>query len=71
MREEDGSGLLVPPADPDALADALLRVLATKALRGDLAARALAASRRFDVRTSVDAMQALYDELLAGGAPGR
>lgn len=65
---EDGvSGLLVPPGDPAALAAALDRAAADPALRAALGRRALEASRRYDVRACVDAMQALYDELLAGG----
>jgi len=64
--EEDAIGLLVAPADPGALADALERVLVTPSLRQDLARRALAASRRYDVRACVDQMQQLYDEVLAG-----
>jgi glycosyltransferase involved in cell wall biosynthesis len=64
---EDGvTGVLVPPADADALAGGLDRVLGDPALRAALGARALAASRRYDVRTCVDEMQALYDEILAG-----
>jgi len=62
---EDGvSGLLVPPRDPVALAAALERALSDDALRQALGASALAASRRYDVRACVDAMQSLYDELL-------
>jgi glycosyltransferase involved in cell wall biosynthesis len=65
---EDGvSGLLVPPGDAAALAAALDRAAADPALRAALGRRALEASRRYDVRACVDAMQALYDELLAGG----
>jgi glycosyltransferase involved in cell wall biosynthesis len=64
---EDGvTGVLVPPADAAALADGLERVLADEALRAALSRQALAASRRYDVRTCVDAMQALYDDLLGG-----
>jgi glycosyltransferase involved in cell wall biosynthesis len=63
---EDGvTGVLVPPADADALAGALERVLGDAALRAALGRQALAASRRYDVRTCVDAMQAFYDDLLA------
>ncbi len=65
---EDGvSGLLVPPGDAGALAGALDRVTADAALRDGLGRRALEASRRYDVRTCVDEMQRLYDELLADG----
>jgi glycosyltransferase involved in cell wall biosynthesis len=64
---EDGvTGVLVPPADAAALADGLERVLSDAALRAALGRQALAASRRYDVRTCVDQMQAFYDDLLAG-----
>jgi glycosyltransferase involved in cell wall biosynthesis len=59
------SGLLVPPADPAALAAALERTLADAALRARLADAAREASRRYDVRACVASMQAFYDELLA------
>lgn len=59
------SGLLVPPADPAALAAALERTLADPALRERLASAAREASRRYDVRACVASMQAFYDELLA------
>jgi glycosyltransferase involved in cell wall biosynthesis len=59
------SGLLVPPADPAALAAALERTLADAALRERLADAAREASRRYDVRACVASMQAFYDELLA------
>ncbi len=63
---DDGvTGLLVPPADAAALADGLEHVLGDGALRAALGHHALAASRRYDVRTCVDAMQAFYDDLLA------
>ena len=65
---EDGvTGVLVAPADALALADGLERVLGDAALREALGRQALAVSRRYDVRACVDAMQALYDELLGGG----
>jgi glycosyltransferase involved in cell wall biosynthesis len=63
---EDGvTGVLVPPADAGALAAGLERVLCDGALRAALGRQALAASRRYDVRTCVDAMEAFYDDLLA------
>jgi glycosyltransferase involved in cell wall biosynthesis len=63
---EDGvTGLLVPPADASSLAAGLDRVLADPPLREGLGRRALEASRRFDVRTCVDQMEAFYDDLLA------
>jgi len=65
---EDGvSGLLVPPADAEALAGALERVATNAELRGALGRRALEESRRYDVQACVEQMQALYDQLLAEG----
>jgi glycosyltransferase involved in cell wall biosynthesis len=62
---EDGdTGLLVPPEDADALAEALVRVLGDPELRAGLGRRALEASRRYDVRSCVAQMEALYDEVL-------
>ncbi len=68
--EDTGGGMLVPPADPAALADALEQLLASAERRRALAARAREASRLYDVRACVDQMQQLYDELLAGRAAG-
>ena len=63
---EDGvSGLLVPPADAEALAGALERVVTDADLRGALGRRALEESRRYDVQACVEQMQALYDQVLA------
>ena len=65
---EDGvTGVLVPPADAAALASGLDRVLGDATLREGLGRRALAASRRYDVRACVDEMQDFYDDLLSGG----
>ncbi len=61
---EDGvTGLLVPPADAEGLAQAILRVLGDDALRSRLSAGAREASRRYDVRTCVDQMQQVYEEV--------
>ncbi|MEM9555764.1 MAG: glycosyltransferase [Acidobacteriota bacterium] len=63
-------GLLVPPADPDALATALERLLGDDALRRRLAT---AARRRVEDEFSLDVMarrhQELYSELLEMKAP--
>jgi glycosyltransferase involved in cell wall biosynthesis len=65
---EDGvSGLLVPPADAEALAGALERVVRNAELRGALGRRALEESRRYDVQACVEQMQTLYDQVLAEG----
>lgn len=61
--EDEVSGLLVPPADEDALADALGRLLADPALRARLgaAARARAASH-FDIELQVRRLSELVAE---------
>jgi glycosyltransferase involved in cell wall biosynthesis len=64
---EDGvSGLLVPPGDAAALETTLNRALADAGLRASLGRQALEASRAYDVRSCVQQMQALYDEVLEG-----
>jgi glycosyltransferase involved in cell wall biosynthesis len=59
------TALLVPPRDPPALAAALGRVVDDATLRRSLAGNARAASTRYDIRTCVAGMEALYDEVLA------
>jgi glycosyltransferase involved in cell wall biosynthesis len=67
--DADRTALLVPPRDPEALADALLRAVSDASLRSHLAANALAESRRYDIRECVAQMQDLYDEVLAAARP--
>jgi glycosyltransferase involved in cell wall biosynthesis len=66
LREVVGdAGLLVPPEDPAALGGALSRFSADGALRAALGARGRARARaRFDIRSTVGAYEALYQELL-------
>jgi glycosyltransferase involved in cell wall biosynthesis len=62
---EDGvTGLLVPPGDAAALGAALDRVLGEAGLREALGRQAFEASRAYDVRSCVEQMEALYDEVL-------
>lgn len=62
---EDGrTALLVPPADAEALAGALARVLADGELAARLARAARAESEKYDIGRCVEQMQALYDEVL-------
>jgi glycosyltransferase involved in cell wall biosynthesis len=63
--ENGVTALLVPPRDPAALAAALGRVVDDATLRRSLAGNARAASSRYDIRTCVAGMEALYDEVLA------
>jgi glycosyltransferase involved in cell wall biosynthesis/SAM-dependent methyltransferase len=60
------SGLLVPPDDPDALADALERVLADGGLRRRLAAGARPAAAEFDLSRSTARLRRLFRD----GPPG-
>jgi glycosyltransferase involved in cell wall biosynthesis len=62
--DHEVTGLLVPPADPPALAAALLRVLGDAGLARSLARRAREASSQYDVAECVHRMEALYDEVL-------
>ncbi|MCS7065424.1 MAG: glycosyltransferase, partial [Fimbriimonadales bacterium] len=58
------NGLLVPPGDPSALAEAVLRILKDRALATELAANARALADRFDIRHTVARTAQLYRKLL-------
>jgi L-malate glycosyltransferase len=60
------TGLLVPPADPAALTDALARLLVDPRAAAEMGARAYAAARsRFHVSAVLPTLEALYVSLLA------
>jgi glycosyltransferase involved in cell wall biosynthesis len=62
----DGAqALLVPPRDPAALADGLLRLLGDPELRARMGTAARARSLDFDIRKAVRRMEQVYAELLA------
>lgn len=64
---EDGPGVLVPPGDPEALAQALVRVLRDHRLGEELGSSAAAHVRsRFSMQAMLDAYEALYLEALGG-----
>lgn len=58
------SGLVVPPADSAALADALLKMIADADLRAAYAAEALKAAQRYGWEKHTAEVQALYEQLL-------
>lgn len=57
------AGVLVPPEDPAALADALRRVAADRALRATLVDAGLRRSKQFDIRRTAEAYESLYREV--------
>jgi glycosyltransferase involved in cell wall biosynthesis len=64
---DESSGLLVPPADPAALALALGRVAADQALRRTMSDAACRRARRFDLAHSIDAHVSAYARLRGRG----
>ena len=64
--EDRVHGLLVPPGDVQALAQAIVRVLTQRELAVAMGQRGQASVReRFNVQQYVDGVQAVYDDLLA------
>jgi Glycosyl transferases group 1 len=59
-------GILTPLGDPDAMGDALLRLINDDRLRGSMAAAALASSTRYDPAPIAERYEQLFDELAAG-----
>lgn len=57
---EGVDGILVPPGDPVALADALERVVVDDGLRASMAAASASAAASFDAREAVRRVEALY-----------
>jgi glycosyltransferase involved in cell wall biosynthesis len=65
------SALLVPPRDPDALADALETLLRDPERRRAMAAAAAERLDEFTVERAVERVAELYEELLAAKGRGR
>jgi glycosyltransferase involved in cell wall biosynthesis/GNAT superfamily N-acetyltransferase len=57
-------GLLVPPQDPAALADAIAGITADDDRRSEMAAAARVAGERFDIRHAVARLEELYRDLV-------
>ena len=61
------TGLLVPPQDPAALADAILTLLADTRLADRMSRSArMRAEQEFDLRAMTASYEALYDEAVVG-----
>jgi glycosyltransferase involved in cell wall biosynthesis len=58
-------GLLVPPKQPAALADAIMTITNDDERRAAMAAAARIAGQRFDIRFAVARIEAIYRELMA------
>ncbi len=56
----DGAGLLVPPSNPEALADAVVRLVSEPALRAGLIERARAAVQRFSADRMATEVRTVY-----------
>ena len=59
------NGLVVPPADPPALAAALARLAADAGLRARLASAARERARRLNAEEVTDRLDAIYRRLLS------
>jgi glycosyltransferase involved in cell wall biosynthesis len=57
------NGLVVPVRDPESLAGALEKLINERELRERLARQAYLDSRQFDIRKTVDRLQAIYERL--------
>jgi glycosyltransferase involved in cell wall biosynthesis len=62
-----GAGLVVPPGDPAALADALRALIVDPSRRRHMAQAALAAGSQFDIRPASARLEEIYDTLLSAG----
>jgi glycosyltransferase involved in cell wall biosynthesis len=69
--DDDSCGVLVPPRDPGAMADALETLLRDPGRRRAMSAAARERLADFTIERAVERVEALYDELLAAkGYPG-
>jgi glycosyltransferase involved in cell wall biosynthesis len=58
------NGLSVPSNNPDAMADAILRIIKDPSLARRLGKKARLTAQKFDIRKTVDQIQTLYKEQL-------
>jgi glycosyltransferase involved in cell wall biosynthesis len=59
------AALLIDPYEPEAIADAIRRVLTDEALRADLKAKGLVRASQFSWERSIRRVREIYDEVLA------
>ena len=62
--QDKKNGLLVPPQDPERLADALIMSIEDVPLRARLEKAAQISSKRYDINECMRQMQQIYDDLL-------
>jgi glycosyltransferase involved in cell wall biosynthesis len=60
------AALMIDPYEPEAIADAIRRVLGDAELRATLRSRGLARAREFSWERSIRRVRQIYDEVLAG-----
>jgi glycosyltransferase involved in cell wall biosynthesis len=60
------AALMIDPYEPEAIADAMRRVLTDPALRADLRAKGLARAREFSWERSIARVRQIYSEVMAG-----
>lgn len=63
--EDGSSGLLVPPADPDALADAICTIMKNPALASKLASHAAIRSQKFSHTEMIRQLENLYKSVMS------
>jgi len=59
------AAVLIDPYDPEAIADAMTRVLSDETLRAQLRARGLLRARHFSWERSIGRVRDIYGEVLA------
>jgi glycosyltransferase involved in cell wall biosynthesis len=65
MVQHGFQGLVVPPGDSEALAGALMRLIRSPELRGQLGAAARSKAREFSASQVVPRIEAIYEETIA------
>jgi glycosyltransferase involved in cell wall biosynthesis len=66
---DESNAILVPPRDPEALADALVRLVQDPARRTELSAGARTAAARFDISRATETMTSTYERVCSPTTP--